>query len=261
MAEITPNDIATAQAVIDQALATQAYYENNPTFYGRGNGHQVRIDLNPEYVNDAKKLAEQAAKRYEAISAENDEEGPFLYTKSEILERLAWTDLTSYGETPIVMRVRDLNVYYWTRAIDEDPIDLYLKNEKIDGFIRDILENPFIEASTKKIVIDNFEWIKERNDLLRVGTLGNKDFDEIEDVDKALNILLNSTSKTLLPKEIIEDYMRQFQKWWAKGKGIRNLLYKFFTGAITEEEFNNAVLKFKETSDYKRGFYDEEIEV
>lgn len=261
MAGITPEDIATAQAVIDQALATQAYYENNPTFYGRGNGHQIKIDLNPEYVNDAKKLAEQAAKRYDAISTERQEAGPFLYTKSEILERLAWTDLTSFGETPIVMRVRDLNVYNWAQARYEDPIDLYLQNEKIDGFIRQILEDPFMEASKKKIVLDNFERIKEINDALRVETLSNKEFDEIEDPEKALNIMLNSQSKTLLPKEVIEDYMRQFQKWWAKGKGIRNLLYKFFTGAITEEEFNNAVLKFKETSDYKHGFYDEEIEV
>lgn len=261
MAEIRPEDIATAQAVIDQALVFQAYYENNPTFYGRGKKYQVKIDLNPDYLNDPKKLAEQAAKLYDAISTERQDPGPFLYTKSEILERLAWTDLTSFGETPILMRIRDFNVYDWEQVRDEDPVDLYLQNEKIDGFIRDILEDPFMEASKKKIVLDNFERIKEINDALRVETLSNKELDEIEDPGKALNILLNSQTKTLLPKEIIEDYMRQFQKWWAKGKGIRNLLYKFFTGAITEDEFNNAILKFKETSDYKHGFYDEEIEV
>lgn len=250
---VQPEDIIAAQNAIDFALSEKQ----------RG----VRLDLNPEYVNDPKKLATYAKdilnSYYEDPLGIGGQEKPILrpllYTSGEMTERVAWTLLTDYGSTPTPLKVRDLNVLDYLQAFGDNP---YFEGSGLGDFelyrsLEKLRQSVSAEAWQK--------YGPAIYAIFRYGRDYSKHMLEEEFISLTTNHLLGidllRISNFLLPVDVMIDYLNSFSKWWGKGKGIRSLLYKFFTGAISETEFNNAVLKFKKTDDYEDGFYDEEIEV
>ena len=246
--DITPQDIAKAQLAIDTALADQR----------RG----VKLDLNPDYLNDPVKLAKEAKDVFisygENALANNQNipiSRPFLYTTGEMVERISWTLLTDYGETNPILKIRDMNVQDYLQAFGEQHYLPASEDFEMAKAYHQIMSRLAPETA-EKVGPEVYAILMNRSTALG-DTISHEQF-----ISSDPTMILGKNYKNLtIPRELIEEYMRQFNKWWNKGTGIRSLLYKFFTGAITEVEFNNAVLKFKGTADYEDGFYDEEMEV
>lgn len=173
---------------------------------------------------------------------------PFGYTRGEVIERLVWfhtTEGSGMARDPNVFDAATFAIETAGQAPWEPEINRpRTRSENVQAWIIDVMDVPTTPKQAQAQ-----EQIKA---LITAPTSATA-------YDTFLQLLENSKEYLALPYDKLKDYVYRFQNWINRSQNIRDALWKMAVGVISEKDFHDSIQTYKESEDYRLGFYEEDI--